>query len=197
MNFFLSLLKLFFSFFKIGLFTFGGGYSAIPLIQNDLVETQGLISYERFLDMVAISESTPGPFAINIATFIGSEVGGFLGSAIATLGFVLPSFIIILLVAIILAKILKAKPVQGILNGISPTVVGLIFASGTLILLKTIFAVPEDLAFDRVNFTIFVTIALIYFGYKKKTGKKLSPIFLIIIAAILGILGYSFWSDSK
>ena len=187
---FLKLLNLFWSFFKIGLFTFGGGYSAIPLIQNDLVNNQQLITYDNFLDMVAISESTPGPFAINIATFIGSKVAGVGGSILATLGFVLPSFIIILLVAMVMNKILKTKPVQGILHGINPTVIGLIFGSATLILLKTLFSLPKDFSIDCVAIGIFLMMLVLYVLYKKRTGKKLSPILLILISAILGIVGY-------
>ena len=117
--------ELFYIFFYIGLFTFGGGYAMISLIQEEVIKHSWL-SEEALLDFIAISESTPGPFAINIATFVGSQVGGILGAVCATLGVVLPSFIIILLVAMIMKKALKNRFVQGGLNGVRPVVISLI-----------------------------------------------------------------------
>src|SRR5690554_4116360 len=106
-----ELIKLFLIFFKIGIFTFGGGYAMIPLIRSEVVAADYL-TLTQIDQFIGIAESTPGPFAINIATFVGYNSYGVLGSVIATLGVVLPSFIIILLIAIFSAKILKSKPVQ-------------------------------------------------------------------------------------
>ena len=118
-------LELFLTFFKIGAFTFGGGYAMLPLIQSETIAA-GWIDGERLLNFVAVAESTPGPFAINIATYIGAETGGVLGALCATLGVVLPSFIIILIVAKCYMAFRRSRVVEGIMTGLRPTVVGLI-----------------------------------------------------------------------
>ena len=117
--------ELFYVFFLIGLFTFGGGYAMIPMIQEQVVD-RGWISSNALSDFIAISESTPGPFAINIATFVGSETAGIFGSICATLGVILPSFIIILIVAYIMNKFLNNKYVRGALDGVRPVILALI-----------------------------------------------------------------------
>ncbi len=120
------LLKLFLTFFKIGLFTFGGGYAMIPLMQRETVEKNKWISDEDILDIIAIAESTPGPIAINSATFIGYKTAGVLGSICATLGTVLPSFIIILIISFFLRQFEDIKAVQYAFNGIRAGVLGLL-----------------------------------------------------------------------
>ncbi|MBP3320720.1 MAG: chromate transporter, partial [Clostridia bacterium] len=122
------LLELFLSFLKIGAFTFGGGYAMLPLIMETVV-SKGWMSEEALIDFVAVAESTPGPFAINIATYVGSEMGGFFGAVCATLGVVLPSFVIILIVAKCYEKFRKSKLVSGAMTGLKPVVVGLIGAA--------------------------------------------------------------------
>ena len=112
-------LDLFWTFFKIGLFTFGGGYAMLPLIQA-AVEEHGWLSTETLLNFVAVSESTPGPFAVNIATYIGSELAGIAGAACATLGVVLPSFVIILIVARCFRRFRASRIVAGIMTGLKP-----------------------------------------------------------------------------
>ena len=121
-------LQLFLTFFEIGLFTFGGGYAMISLIRDKTLEL-GWLTEEELLNMIAVSESTPGPIAVNMATFVGSTQAGILGSLVATLGVVLPSFIIILVISIFIRNFLKYKGVQAFLGGVRPCVVALILAT--------------------------------------------------------------------
>ena len=183
-------LELFLTFFKIGLFTFGGGYAMIPLISDAVVKSNWLTS-EEFLNFVAVCESTPGPIAINMATFVGSSQGGILGSICATSGVVLPSFFIILAILVILKKFLKYKGVQGVLAGVRPCVVGLIVATAIIIGMSTLMSVSsigDKIIFQWKEIVIFLLIAIIGFIYKKIRDKKISPILLICISAIFGII---------
>ena len=183
-------LELFLTFFKIGLFTFGGGYAMIPLISDADVKSNWLTS-EEFLNFVAVCESTPGPIAINMATFVGSSQGGILGSICATSGVVLPSFFIILAILVILKKFLKYKGVQGFLAGVRPCVVGLIVATAIIIGMSTLMSVSsigDKIIFQWKEIVIFLLIAIIGFIYKKIRDKKISPILLICISAIFGII---------
>lgn len=185
-------LKLFLTFLKIGAFTFGGGYAMIPLI-SDAVQKNGWLSESQFLNFIAVSESTPGPVAINMATFVGSSQGGIIGSACATLGVVLPSFIIILIVASILKNFLDYKGAQGFLSGVRPCVVALIVATSVTIGLKTLFSfskIGDEFQFNWKEIVIFFAVALIGLIYKKIKEKKISPIFLIVISAALGMIFY-------
>ena len=130
-----ALFELFITFFQIGLFTFGGGYAMIPMIQDAVLRKEWMTEQE-LIDFIAISESTPGPFAINIATYVGAETVGILGSVFATLGVVLPSFIIILIIAKIMDKFIKNKYVQRALTGIKAVVLGLILSTGIIFVIK-------------------------------------------------------------
>ena len=183
-------LILFLEFFKIGLFTFGGGYAMIPLVREVVLE-YSWISEDKFYDFIGLCEATPGPIALNMATYIGNSQGGVLGGVIASLGVVLPSFIIILIVASILKKFNKNKVVQGILGGIKPVVIGLILSAGIALLLKNL-AISYDASafsgFDFISLAIFLTIAGIYLVFKLLFKKKLNPIILISISAILGVV---------
>jgi len=185
--------KLFLTFFEIGLFTFGGGYAMISLIREKALAL-GWLTEEELLNMIAVSESTPGPIAVNMATFVGSMQGGILGSLAATFGVVLPSFIIILLISALIRNFLKYKGVQAFLGGVRPCVIALILATAVTMLLSTLFGVtsigggftPDVRA--MIVFTILVTFALIF---KKIKKKKPSPILMILISAGLGMLFYS------
>ena len=126
-------LLLFLEFFKIGLFTFGGGYAMIPLVK-DVVISYSWLTEGEFYDFIGVCESTPGPIAINMATYVGNTQGGVLGGVVATLGVVLPSFIIILLIAMILKNFIKNKYVQGFLKGVQPIIVSLILVAGLTLL---------------------------------------------------------------
>lgn len=181
-------LELFYVFFCIGAFTFGGGYAMLPLIQEQVLG-RSWATEEELIHFIAVSESTPGPFAINMATYIGSVQGGVLGSACATLGVVLPSFIIILVVAKCYDKFRQSKIVKGCMSGLKPAVVGLI-ANAFLNVLVTIFF-PAGFAlgvFAQVStyiyLGIFAVMLLLAF-------KKLHPILIICLSAAIGIaVGY-------
>ena len=179
---------LFFEFFKIGLFTIGGGYAMIPLMRQ-VVLNYNWATEDEFYNFLGICESTPGPIAVNMATYIGSTQAGLLGSVLATLGVVLPSFIIIVLVAAILKNLVKNKYFQAFLNGVKPVVVGLIFSTGLLLVIKCIGLNSLDsFTFDYRSLIIFVTIAFIFYFVKIVHKKKIDTILLILISAGLGIL---------
>ena len=174
------LLDLFLTFFKVGAFTFGGGYAMLPLIQEEVIANEWLFENE-IINFIAVSESTPGPFAINIATYIGSEMAGIIGAICATLGVVLPSLIIIILVAKFFEKFKTNKIVKGCMTGLKPAVVGLIGAS-VLSIGKTVFI---ENGFSIVSLILFLSMSVLAF-------KKVHPIIIILISALVGIvLGFS------
>ena len=177
-------LELFYVFFCIGAFTFGGGYAMLPLIQEQVLG-RSWATEEELIHFIAGSESTPGPFDINMATYIGSVQGGVLGSACATLGVVLPSFIIILVVAKCYDKFRKSRIVKGCMSGLKPAVVGLI-ANAFLNVLVTIFF-PAGFAlgiFSQVSTYIYLGIfaVMLFLSFK-----KLHPILIICLSAAIGI----------
>ncbi len=181
------LLTLFIEFFKIGLFTIGGGYAMIPLVKETVLN-YGWLAESEFYDFIGICESTPGPIAINMATYIGSVQGGFFGSMFATLGVVLPSFIIILLIAAVLRNFTDNKYFKGFIQGVKPVVIALITATGVTLLIKCIgFVSLKEFNLNLVSTVCFVCLTAVYFIYKKLTTKKLSTIKLIAISAVLGI----------
>ncbi len=181
-------LQLFLNFLKIGVVSFGGGYGMIPLIQETVI-SHGWLTQEEILNFIAVSESTPGPIAINMATFIGSSQGGILGSFIATLGIVIPSFVIILLIATLAKNLMKFAGVKATLNGIRPTIIGMIFATFvTMFIIKT---VESTFAFDWKGLVIFAVVAIIALAFKLWRKKSISPILLIIFSGGLGLLMYS------
>ena len=193
------LLVLFLTFFKIGAFTFGGGYAMLPLIQAEVIK-RSWVTEQELIDFIAVSESTPGPFAVNMATFIGSRLGGdfalqsgaistyigsFLGSACATLGVVLPSFIIILIVAKCFEKFKTNSIVKGCMSGLKPATIGLI-GSAIVSVGKTVFfsagltAVAFSNAGFYVSLAIFAVMCTLAF-------KKVHPIAIICLSAAAGI----------
>lgn len=180
-------LQLFFEFFKIGLFTFGGGYAMIPLIKETVLN-YGWLTESQFMDFIGVCESTPGPIAINMATFVGSSQAGIGGAAVATLGVVLPSFIIILLVASILKRFIKNKYVERALTGIKVVVIGLILSTGIISLMECIgYESLQSFHVSYASIIIFSILVIIYFVYLKITKKKLNAILIIIVAALLGL----------
>lgn len=187
-------LKLFFTFFKIGLFTFGGGYAMISMIREAVLGNSWLTEVQ-FLDFIAVSESTPGPFAINMATFVGSSQGGVLGAVCTTLGVVLPSFLVILLIVSILRGLLRYKGVQAFLTGVRPCVVGLIVATGLSVSLQTFLSlstVADTVGVNWRGIVIFALVALAGWGYRKWRKKNVSPILLILLSAVCGIVLFGF-----
>ena len=186
-------LQLFLNFLKIGVVSFGGGYGMIPLIQETVI-SHGWLTQEEILNFIAVSESTPGPIAINMATFIGSSQGGILGSFIATLGIVIPSFVIILLIATLAKNLMKFAGVKATLNGIRQTIIGMIFATFVTMFISTIFSiktVESTFAFDWKGLVIFAVVAIIALAFKLWRKKSISPILLIVFSGGLGLLMYS------
>jgi chromate transporter len=184
-------IQLFLLFFKIGLFTFGGGYAMIPLFRQELV-TRGFLSEELLLDFIGISESTPGPFAVNMATFVGMENAGYLGALFATLGVILPSFIIIVVIARFGSKALKSKPVTHAFLGLKPVVIGLVFSVAVMLIFRQVFPAVKftTLTFDFSVFDIYAVIIMAVVFFLLRRFKKISPILIIIVAASLGLLFY-------
>ena len=177
-------LELFITFFKIGLFTFGGGYAMLPLIQEEVLAHKWM-EVEEIINFIAVSESTPGPFAINCATYVGMETGGVLGAICATLGVVTPSFIVILCVARFYKKFKESKIVSSVMTGLRPAVIGLI-GSALVSMILTVFlpngfdfggiAIPDLL----VSLAIAVVMTILVF-------KKVHPIIIIVLSAVAGI----------
>jgi chromate transporter len=180
-------LDLFLGFLKVGCFAFGGAYGAIPLIR-DVVMSYGWLSDEMLTYMIAVSESTPGPIMVNLATYIGSSQAGFLGAVIATLAVVLPSFLIILLVTALLKTALKNKYVQAVLRGLKPCVIGIVLATGIYMVLGNCFGTISRIKVNMQAISITALLVASILGYKYFAKKKLSPIGLIILSAIFGII---------
>ena len=176
-------------FLKVGLFAFGGAYGAIPLIR-DVVLSYGWIEDEMLTYMIAVSESTPGPIMVNLATYVGSSQGGFWGAVIATAAVVLPSFLIILLIMVLLKKLLKNPYVQAILRGLKPCIIGIILATGVYMILHNCVGSIANPAPDATAIIMTAALYAVYFGSRKMMKKGISPIGLIGISAITGILLY-------
>ncbi len=186
--------QLFITFFKIGLFTIGGGQAMIPMITRDVVEL-GWLTQEQVQVFIAIAESTPGPFAVNIATYTGVETAGVLGAVMATLGVVLPSVIIIVLVAKLLTSFMKKPSVQEVFTGVRSTVTGLLGAVWLALALRILFAIGSvwdvsTVSPDYIGLGIFAVV----FGlsFIKIKGKKMKPVLIVLICAVLGVLCYGF-----
>ena len=182
-------LDLFLGFLKVGLFAFGGAYGAIPLIR-DVVLSYGWLSDETLTYMIAVSESTPGPIMVNLATYVGSTEAGFLGALVATFAVVLPSFIIILLITALLKNAFKNKYVQAILRGLKPCVIGIVLATGVYMAAGN--CLKEDI-FEINLRAIIITVVLGVTAilYKYFAKKKMSPVTMIVISSLLGILVYA------
>ena len=176
-------------FLKVGLFAFGGAYGAIPLIR-DVVLSYGWIEDEMLTYMIAVSESTPGPIMVNLATYVGSSQAGFAGSLIATAAVVLPSFVIILLIMILLKKLLKNPYVQAVLRGLKPCIIGIILATGVYMILQHCVGSLGAFSFNLTATALTSFLAAIYFGSRKVIKNGISPIGLIGISALAGILIY-------
>jgi len=186
-------LELFLTFLQIGAFSFGGGYGMLSLIREKVL-MHGWLAEEELLNMIAVAESTPGPIAVNMATFIGSAQGGIIGAVLATLGVVLPSFILILIIAALIRDLLKYAGVKAFLGGIRPCIVGLILATAiTMFMSKTIgfSGIGNTLAVDIKGVIIFAILIIIAVVTKLAFKKKPSPILMILISAGLGMLIYS------
>ena len=182
------LLELLIGFLKVGCFAFGGAYAAIPLIR-EVVLSYGWLDDEMMSYMIAVSESTPGPIMVNLATYVGSSQAGILGALIATFAVVLPSFVITLLVTVLLKAVLKNAYVQAVLGGMKPCMIGIIFAVGAWMIFRNGIVIQEGTLLLR-PLILTLVLALIYFGAGKVRKGGISPILLICIAAVAGIAAY-------
>ena len=178
-----ALLELFWSFFQVGLFSFGGGYAAMPLIQQQVVDGHGWLNMTEFADIITISQMTPGPIAINSATFVGMRIAGIPGALVATLGCVLPSCAVSLLLARLYLKYRQLYLIHGALTGLRPAVIALIASAGVTILADVLVAAAGGV--DWLGAGIFaagLAVLLIW--------KKIDPIWVMLGAGVLGLVGY-------
>ncbi len=183
-------LLLFLEFFKMGALTFGGGYAMIPFIEETVLNHEWMTTRE-LVDFIAVSESTPGAFAVNISTYIGSEVGGILGALCATIGLVLPPFIVIILIAKVYDRFKSSTIVQGAMLGLKSTVVGLIGATVLSVGIEIFFS--QGIKFEVLKTANFyVSLGIFAISLFLLLYKKLNPILIIAISAVLGIImGYT------
>lgn len=188
MNKLKKLLNLFWTMFKIGLFTFGGGYAMVGIMENELVERKGMIEHEEFLNLLVIAESTPGPIAINSATYIGYKIAGILGSIFATLAVVLPSFTIIFIISLFFNQFLSIKLVGYAFKGIQVAVCYLILSAG-IKMLKKIKKNPLTITVFVVALALHVTLTLI--------SKNFSSIYYILASGLIGLIAFSILYFSK
>lgn len=180
---------LFFGFLQVGCFAFGGAYGAIPLIR-DVVLSYGWLSDEALTYMIAVSESTPGPIMINLATYVGSSQAGMLGAALATFAVVLPSFVVTLVVMAILQNIMKHPYVQAILRGLKPCVIGIILATGVTMILGNCFSLTGQSPVQAEALVVTGLLAAVGLCSRRFRKKKLSSIQLILLAALVGAIVY-------
>lgn len=181
---------MFFGFLKVGCFSFGGAYAAIPLIR-DVVLSYGWLSEEALTDMIAVSESTPGPIMVNLATYIGSSQAGLPGAVLATAAVVLPAFVIVLLIIAALKTLLKKPSVQAVMKGLSACVIGVILATGGWMLYQNGVRPAFREQADFRPLILAALLAAIWFGIGAVRKKRISPIFLIALSAVFGIVIYS------
>lgn len=181
----IKLLELFFVFFTIGLFTIGGGYAMIPMIEDQVV-SRGWLQMDELLNFFSIAESTPGPFAVNTATLVGFNQAGIIGAIVSTLAVISPSFIIIVLIAKFISKFVKNEKVEAIFNGIKPIIFGLLIT--VVIGLVHHVVLMDQFVFAKVDFTAAIIMIIIFI--LKITYKKLNPILLILISGVLGLVFY-------
>ena len=179
-------LQLFYTFFKIGLFGFGGGYAMLSMIQGEVVTRYGWLTSQEFTDIVAISQMTPGPIGINSATYVGfTATGSVWGSIIATLTVVLPSFILMLAISKFFLKYQKHPVVEAVFSGLRPAVVGLLASAALVLMNAENFSSPKE---DMYSFIISCLIFLVAFVGTRKY--KINPILMIVVCGIAGLILY-------
>ena len=176
--------QLFLSFLQIGLFSFGGGYAAMPLIQDQVVTIHGWLSMSEFTDLVTISQMTPGPIAINSATFVGIKIAGLPGAAVATLGCILPSCIIVTLIARLYYKYRNVEIMEGVLNSLRPAVVAMIAAAGIDILVPALWEEGSEIALANTDWmmaAIFVVCVILLRKF------RMNPVWVMLLAGVMKV----------
>ncbi|AZP03317.1 chromate transporter [Jeotgalibaca ciconiae] len=178
--------ELFYAFFKIGLFTIGGGYASLPLIEDEVVNNYSWLTLQEYLDIVTISQITPGPIAINSATFVGTKTAGFLGSIVATMGTIAPSVIIALILAKIYYKYRSVDSMQGVLTGLRPAVVALITSAGASLLVTALFQTGGiQIKGFSINLMAILMMIIAFIGLRKY---KIGSILIIFLCGIFSVL---------
>ena len=180
---------LFLNFLKVGCFSFGGGYGAIALIR-DTVLANGWMDDEMLAYVIAVGESTPGPIMVNLATYVGNVQAGILGGLVATLAVVLPSFVIILLVTVLLKTLLKSPCFQAVLGGLKPCVIGIVLATGLYMILRNCFDWESGFRVDLISMIVTLILGVVVIAYKRIVKKNISPILLILISAVVGMVAF-------
>ena len=177
-------LQLFLSFLQIGMFSFGGGYAAMPLIQGQVVTLHGWLTMSEFTDLITISQMTPGPIAVNSATFVGMKIAGIPGAVVATAGCILPSCIIVTILARLYLKYRNLDLLQGVLKSLRPAVVAMIASAGILILKDAFWGSGEDVSLTGTEWSM-VLIFVICVLLLRKT--KLNPIWVMVLAGVMKV----------
>lgn len=177
--------QLFVSFFQIGLFSFGGGYAAMPLIRHQVVELHPWLTATQFTDIVTISQMTPGPIAVNSATFVGMQIAGLPGAVVATLGCVAPACVIVTLLAWLYYRYRSLKLMQGALAGLRPAVVAMIASAGVSLLVQAV--LPQGIS-GRVDWVAAVLFAAAFAAMR---WKKPNPIGVMVCCGAAGLVCYS------
>lgn len=175
-------LQLFLSFLQIGLFSFGGGYAAMPLIQGQVVTAHRWISMGEFTDLITISQMTPGPIAVNSATFVGIKIAGIPGALIATIGCILPSCILVTLIARLYLKYQNVSALQGILNSLRPAVVAMIASAGISILVTAFWGTEGAVTLAGTNWVLAIIFAVCILLLQKF---KMNPIWVMVLAGLI------------
>lgn len=177
-------LQLFWSFLQIGLFSFGGGYAAIPLIEGIIVDTNGWLTTAEFTDLITISQMTPGPISVNSATFVGQSIAGFWGAFFATLGNLTPSFVIVIFVAWLYMKYRTINTLQDVLKVLQPAVIAMIAAAGVSLMITAFWGL-DPIILSNINFTaigIFILSLILLIRF------RVQPIAVMVIAGVLNVL---------
>lgn len=182
-------LELFWSFFQVGLLSIGGGYAAMPLIEHQVVELHPWLTMTQFSDIITISQMTPGPIAINSATFVGIQIGGIPGALIATLGCIIPSCIIVMLLAFLYYRYRELTMVQGVLTGLRPAVVAMIAGTGVTLLISAFWGMGADISAASTDWIAMILFAASLFVLRKW---KPNPIIIMMSAGVLGFFCYRF-----
>ena len=177
-------LQLFLSFLQIGLFSFGGGYAAMPLIQGQVVTAHGWLSMSEFTDLITISQMTPGPIAVNSATFVGIKIAGIPGALIATLGCILPSCIIVTVIAKLYLRYRELDMLQGILNSLRPAVVAMIASAGISILITAFWGSSASIALAETKWSLVVIFAICVVLLQKV---KMNPVWVMVAAGVMKV----------
>ena len=180
-------LQLFLSFLQIGMFSFGGGYAAMPLIQGQVVTTHGWLTMSEFTDLITISQITPGPIAVNSATFVGLKIAGIPGAVVATVGCILPSCIIVTVLAKLYLKYRKYRNLdllQGVLKSLRPAVVAMIASAGILILKNAFWGSAESISLTGTEWSMVLIFGICVLLLRKT---KLNPIWVMVLAGVMKV----------